>query len=90
VYSDNKALQWLFQVKTPTSRLMRWKLQLAQYDFEIIHIKGKANVVADCSIMPTIMPLYHVNIVTRAQSNLQQNLNNPELPFTKTSPTTDI
>lgn len=48
LYSDNKALQWLFQVKSPNSRLIRWKMLLAGYDFEILHIKGKDNVVADC------------------------------------------
>lgn len=48
VFTDHKALQWLFQVKSPNSRLLRWKMELACYDFEIIHIKGKTNVVADC------------------------------------------
>lgn len=69
VFSDSKALQWLFQVKSPTSRLIRWKLYLANYDFEIIHVKGKANVVADCLsryIQPP--PIKTVNMLTRAKT----------------------
>lgn len=58
VYSDNKALQYLFQVKSPSSRLMRWKIALAGYDFQIMHIKGKSNKVADClsRYIPEIEP----------------------------------
>ncbi len=48
LYSDNKALQWLMDVKSPNSRLMKWKLKLQAYDFEIKYIKGKSNTVADC------------------------------------------
>lgn len=46
--SDHRALQWLLEIKSPSSRLMRWKIRLAGYDFEIKYIKGKANYVADC------------------------------------------
>lgn len=70
VFSDNKALQWLFQVKKPTSRLMRWKLQLAEYDFEIIHIRGKSNLVADC--LSRYTPTQEtIHVVTRNQHKMQ-------------------
>lgn len=45
---DNQALTWLFQVKNPSTTLLKWKFKLAGYDFEIRHIKGKNNHVADC------------------------------------------
>ena len=34
--------------KTAASRLQRWAIILAEYDFDLQHIHGKDNVVADC------------------------------------------
>lgn len=72
LYSDNQALKWLADVKTPSSRLMRWKLRLAGYDFEINHIKGKANRVADCLsryLPTTLLPTKTIKAITRAQKS---------------------
>lgn len=48
ILTDHKPLVWLMEVKDPSSRLIRWKLRLANYQFEIKHTKGKTNYVADC------------------------------------------
>lgn len=47
VKSDHKPLQYLFSMKDPTSKLARIRMELADYDFEIEHIKGVDNVAAD-------------------------------------------
>lgn len=47
VYSDHKPLLYLYKMKNPSSRLTRIRLELEEYKFEIIHIPGKENVVAD-------------------------------------------
>lgn len=47
VITDHASLIWLKNLKDPASRLSRWALQLQGYDFELIHRKGKLNVVAD-------------------------------------------
>lgn len=47
ILSDHKPLQWAFKVKDPSSRLIRWKLKLSDYDCIIEHIPGKNNLVAD-------------------------------------------
>ena len=47
VLTDSRALRWLFEKKDVRGRLSRWILALQEYDFEIEHIKGKTNVVAD-------------------------------------------
>lgn len=47
VITDNQALKWMGSVKSPLGRIARWAVRLNQYDFEIIHRKGKLNVVAD-------------------------------------------
>lgn len=48
LYTDHEALTYLFNQNKVGSRLLRWKLQLAEYDFDIIHRKGSQNVVSDC------------------------------------------
>lgn len=48
VYTDHEALTYLFNQNKPGSRLIRWKLLLSEFDFDIIHRPGKSNVVSDC------------------------------------------
>lgn len=48
VHTDHEALTYLFNQHKPGSRLLRWKLLLAENDFDIIHRSGKNNVVSDC------------------------------------------
>ena len=47
VYTDHNALRWLFNIAEPSGRLMRWRLRLAEFDFEIQHKKGRLNTQAD-------------------------------------------
>ena len=49
VVSDHKPLVWVMNVKDPGSRLMRWRIQLAEYDYEIVHKRGTQNTNADAS-----------------------------------------
>lgn len=44
---DHKPLEWLNSVSDPTSRLMRWRLKLAEYDYQIKYKPGKKNKNAD-------------------------------------------
>lgn len=47
VITDHFALQWLNKLKDPVGRLARWSVRLQQYDFVVIHRRGKENVVPD-------------------------------------------
>lgn len=47
VYSDHKPLIYLYKLKNPSSKLTRIRLDLEEYKFDIVHISGKLNVVAD-------------------------------------------
>lgn len=47
VKTDHAPLQWLRQNKNKNSRLMRWALELQQYDFSICYIRGSENLLAD-------------------------------------------
>ena len=45
--SDNISLKYLFDQQNLNARHARWLSFLSEYDFEMKHIKGKENKVAD-------------------------------------------
>lgn len=45
--TDHIPLIWLHSLKDPISRLNRWRLKLAEYDYAIVYKAGKTNVNAD-------------------------------------------
>ena len=45
--SDNISLKYLFDQQNLNARQARWLSFLSKHDFEIKHIKGKENKVAD-------------------------------------------
>lgn len=79
VRSDHKPLIYLFNLKNPSSKLTRLRLDLAEYNFEIEHLPGTKNVVADCLSRIHIDDIknitnYDDNVVlalTRAQARKQ-------------------
>ncbi|KAL4153158.1 hypothetical protein QTP88_000991 [Uroleucon formosanum] len=47
IITDHKPLTWLFSVKDPGSRLLRWRIKLDEFDYEIQYKSGKTNLNAD-------------------------------------------
>lgn len=47
VVTDHASLKWLDNMKDPVGRLGRWAVRLQQYDYKIIHRKGKDNEAPD-------------------------------------------
>lgn len=47
IVTDHRPLTWLMSLKEPNSKLVRWRLKLEEYDYEIIYKKGKLNSNAD-------------------------------------------
>jgi len=47
VFTDHAALHWLLTIDDPSGRLIRWRLRLAEFDFEVKYKKGKINTQAD-------------------------------------------
>lgn len=39
VHTDHAALHWLLTINEPSVRLMRWRLRLTEYDFEVQYMK---------------------------------------------------
>jgi len=47
IQTDHQALTFIKQCRLTNGRLTRWALALQEFDFEIVHIPGKENIVAD-------------------------------------------
>ena len=47
LYTDHQPLTYAFGLKNTNNRLVRWRLSLAEYVYEIKYRPGKQNVVAD-------------------------------------------
>ncbi|XP_060602869.1 uncharacterized protein LOC132755945 [Ruditapes philippinarum] len=47
IYTDHKSLKWLDKTKNSNSRLYRWSMELAHFDYNIIHRPGRVNQNAD-------------------------------------------
>ena len=47
IITDNKALIFMSRCHLNNSRITRWILSIQKYNFDILHCKGKENIVAD-------------------------------------------
>jgi hypothetical protein len=47
LYTDHQPLVYVFNLKDPNSRLVRWRLSLEEFEYDIKYRAGKQNVVAD-------------------------------------------
>lgn len=63
IVTDHKPLTWLFSLKEPNSKLVRWRLKLEEYDYTIIYKKGTKNTNADglSRIEPESMEINHLS-----------------------------
>ncbi|PNF18074.1 hypothetical protein B7P43_G03322 [Cryptotermes secundus] len=61
IVTDHRPLTWIFSVKDPSSRLLRWRLRLEEYSYEVIYKKGSENKNADA--------LSRIHVTTPAREN---------------------
>ena len=67
--SDNISLKYLFDQQILNAHQARWLASLSEYDFEMKHIKGKENKVADA---PSRNSIPHCLVVFSSyKTNLQ-------------------
>lgn len=72
VKTDHRPLIHLFSMKNPSSRLTRIRLDLEEYDFEVIYIKGKTKVSDALSrIQINAEGLKQLYVITRAMKKRQ-------------------
>jgi len=65
VITDHAALIWLKNLKNPSGRLTRWSIFIQEFDFEIIHRKGKNHGNVDAISRPVLN--YIVDIAAISQ-----------------------
>ena len=61
IITDHRPLTYLFNIKDFSSQLMRWRLQLEEYDYEIVYRAGPQHSNADC--------LSRIRVVTSDEQN---------------------
>jgi len=67
---DNEALMWMISHPKQLGKIGRWVLKLSRYDFEVQHIKGTLNSVADA-----LSRLYNTESKMPEEPSLQPMLN---------------
>ena len=80
VVTDHFSLLWLYKLQNPSGRLARWSLRLQGYDFEIVHRKGKSNVVPDAlsrainavDVQPTDHDPWYTSLLQRIRADPQK------------------
>lgn len=77
IYTDHRPLQWLHSLKEPNSKLMRWKIKLEDYDYNVVYKKGKLNTNADAlSRIPIeIHPMENISTAGNADEDIDKLLN---------------
>lgn len=73
IATDHKPLVYLFNMRDPSSRLMKFRIALEEYNFEVEYVKGSDNAAADALSRITSDDLKGMhenmlNVMTRAQS----------------------
>ena len=67
IVTDHRTLVWIMNVKDPGSRLKRWRIQLAEYDYEIVHKSGSQNANADA-----LSRIRSVGLLEKLQRTIQK------------------
>jgi hypothetical protein len=73
---DHYGLQYLFDQPKLNSRQARWMALLNEFDFEIKHIKGKENRVADA--LSRIMKTIHLTVVSTCEMDVKERVRNAQ------------
>ncbi|CAK1601998.1 unnamed protein product [Parnassius mnemosyne] len=72
IFTDYRPLAWLNSIKEFNSKLMRWKLRLAEFDYDIVYKNGKQNFVADA------LSRVKVNALGEDQKSMKVNVDKDE------------
>jgi hypothetical protein len=81
--TDNSGVKFLFSQPDLNARQARWLAFLSEFDFEVRHIKGKENKVAD-ALSRRIHGLFEINI-SREESDIEQRIKDASVMTKNTS-----
>ena len=75
IVTDHQPLTWLFNIKDPKSRLVRWRLELEEYDYSIVYKPGRVNSNADAlSRNPVVVNLSQAKFKSEETDNNNSHL----------------
>lgn len=78
IETDHNPLVWLHNIKEVHSRIIRWKEKLKDFDYTIVHKKGKENRVADAL---SRVELHNQDVSSDSSDNASLFPNIDELPL---------
>jgi hypothetical protein len=78
--TDHCGLRYLFDQPKLNARQARWMALLSEFDFEIKHIKGKENKVADA--LSRSMKTIHLAVVSTCETNVKERVRNAQERYT--------
>lgn len=76
IYTDHRPLIWLMSLKDPDSKLTRWRLRLAEYDYTVVYKKGKYNTNADALSRAKIFHNSAESLVVNLDDNEDEDIIN--------------
>lgn len=85
IVTDHRPLTWLFNCKDPGSKLVRWRLKLSEYEYEIVYKPGKMNSNTDA----LSRPYTEINIIQKDepfQNFIQYHYKTVDIPKIETTP----
>ena len=59
VVTDHNALVWLMNIRDPTGKLARWSIYLQQFEYTIVHRKGRIHSNVDTLSRPVLVLQIH-------------------------------
>jgi hypothetical protein len=74
--TDHYGLRYLFDQPKLNARQARWMALLSEFDFEIKHVKGKENKVADA--LSRSMKTIHLVAVSTCETNVKEIVRNAQ------------
>ncbi|KAJ8903238.1 hypothetical protein NDN08_004348 [Rhodosorus marinus] len=57
IISDHEALKWLMSLREPRGRLLRWMLDIQEYDFQMEHRSGVSPIMASADALSRVYDL---------------------------------
>lgn len=87
LYTDHQPLTYAFGTKTTNNRLIRWRLDLAEYQYDIRYKPGRQNVVADG--LSRITPNGNINTSEASSSGATCDTSVVNEPDEETTPTSE-
>ena len=73
VFSDHKPLQFIFNSNNTSAKVLRWKMQLQEFNFKVIYCSRKDNTESDCITRINIVePLVGEGLISENEVILAQ------------------